>query len=103
MKVHYTYMVVCNDGTFYIGYTDNLVRRIRVHNAGKGAKYTKTRRPVKLVYWEKFQTKRQAMQREYALKQWTREEKKMLLCSDQLQKLGINRAETCPNSGNDRR
>jgi len=79
LTVYYTYMAVCRDRSLYTGYTDNLVRRIRAHNTGKGAKYTRSRGPVKLVYWEKFATKKQAMQREYAIKQWPRSQKLLLL------------------------
>ncbi len=82
MTVYYTYMVVCSDRSLYTGYTDDLVRRIRAHNSGKGAKYTKSRRPVQLVYWERYATKRQAMQREYAIKQWPRKQKLLLLSEE---------------------
>ncbi len=74
MAVYYTYMVVCKDCTLYTGYTNDLVRRMRKHNSGKGAKYTRSRLPVRLVYWEKYASKQQAMQREYAIKQWTRQQ-----------------------------
>ncbi len=79
MAVYYTYMVVCSDQSLYTGYTDDLVRRMRKHNSGRGAKYTRSRLPVRLVYWEKYPSKRQAMQREYAIKQWTRRQKLRLL------------------------
>ncbi len=78
-KVYYIYILLCHDGTLYIGYTDDLVRRLRTHNSGKGAKYTRSRLPVKLLYWEKYADKSTAMRREYALKQWTRAEKLVLL------------------------
>lgn len=83
MATYYTYMVLCSDGSLYTGYTDNLVRRMGKHNSGKGAKYTRSRLPVQLVYWEKFSGKRQAMQREYAIKQWNREQKLQLLSEEQ--------------------
>ncbi len=83
MATYYTYMVLCSDGSLYTGYTDNLVRRMDKHNSGKGAKYTRSRLPVQLVYWEKFSGKRQAMQREYAIKQWNREQKLQLLSEEQ--------------------
>ena len=54
--MNYTYIVECSDGTLYTGWTNNLEKRLEAHNAGKGAKYTKTRRPVKLVYQEQFET-----------------------------------------------
>ena len=77
--MNYTYILKCNDNTLYTGWTNNLEKRIKDHNDGKGAKYTKTRRPVELVYYEKFETKKEAMKREYAIKQLTREEKKTLI------------------------
>ena len=87
MAVYYTYMVVCKDCTLYTGYTNDLVRRMRKHNSGKGAKYTRSRLPVRLVYWEKYASKQQAMQREYAIKQWTRQQKLQLLSPQQRQQI----------------
>lgn len=75
----YTYIVECSDGTLYTGWTNDLEKRVRAHNAGKGAKYTKSRTPVKLVYFETFATKQEAMRREYEVKQYTRKEKEALL------------------------
>ena len=66
---NYTYIVRCADGTLYTGWTNDLKKRIKAHNDGKGAKYTKTRRPVELVYFEHFATKEEAMSREYHIKQ----------------------------------
>ena len=77
--MNYTYVVKSSDGTFYTGWTNNLEKRIACHNAGKGAKYTKTRRPVALVYYETFETKEDAMRREYAIKQMSRTEKEKLV------------------------
>ena len=54
---NFTYILECSDGSFYTGWTNNLERRVKAHNAGKGAKYTKSRKPVKLVYFETFLTK----------------------------------------------
>lgn len=65
----------CRDKTLYCGYTNNLDKRLAVHNSGKGAKYTKIRLPVKLVYSESFATKSEAMKREYQIKQYTRLQK----------------------------
>lgn len=73
--MNYTYIVRCRDNTLYTGWTNNLEKRIADHNAGKGAKYTKSRRPVELVYYENFETKEEAMKREYAIKHLTREDK----------------------------
>ena len=77
--MNYTYIVECSDGTLYTGWTNNLEKRLEAHNAGKGAKYTKTRRPVKLVYQEQFETKEEAMSREYHIKQLSRKEKMKLI------------------------
>ena len=55
--MNYTYIVRCKDGSLYTGWTNDIEKRIKAHNEGKGAKYTKSRRPVKLVYYEEFQTK----------------------------------------------
>ena len=77
--MNYTYILQCKDGTFYTGWTNNLERRLKAHNDGKGAKYTKARRPVILVYYETFETKEEAMKREYAIKQMTRKEKERLV------------------------
>ncbi|MBS5386152.1 MAG: GIY-YIG nuclease family protein [Clostridiales bacterium] len=77
--MNYTYIVKCKDGSLYTGWTNNLEKRIRDHNEGKGAKYTKSRRPVMLAYYEEFQTKEEAMRREYAIKKMRRKEKEKLL------------------------
>ena len=69
------YIVKCKDGTLYTGYTNDLYKRIQTHNKGKGAKYTKTRYPVLLVYSEEFETKSEAMKREYEIKQLKRVDK----------------------------
>lgn len=77
--MNYTYIVKCSDGTLYTGWTNNLDKRIACHNAGKGAKYTKSRIPVELVYFEEFNTKVEAMRREYEIKQMKREMKIQLI------------------------
>lgn len=77
--MNYTYILKCRDGSLYTGWTNNLERRVQEHNAGKGAKYTKSRRPVILVYFEEFETKEEAMSREYAIKHLKRKEKLKLL------------------------
>ena len=69
------YILECKDGTFYTGITDDLTRRFIQHNAGKGAKYTKGRAPLKLVYSEKCESHSHALKREIAVKRLTREEK----------------------------
>ena len=78
-QVNYTYIVKCSDETLYTGWTNNLEKRLRAHNSGKGAKYTKNRRPVELVYFEEYDTKQEAMKREYAIKQLPREKKLALI------------------------
>ena len=62
--MNYAYMVRCKDGSLYAGWTTDVERRVKCHNAGKGAKYTKSRLPVELVYYETFETKEEAMKRE---------------------------------------
>jgi putative endonuclease len=79
--MNYTYILECGDGTFYCGWTNDLENRIKAHNEGKGAKYTRPRRPVKLVYFETFDTKEEAMKREYRIKQLTRAQKEKLINS----------------------
>lgn len=73
--MNYTYLLRCADGTLYCGWTNHLEERVQIHNEGKGAKYTKCRRPVELVYYEVFETKQEAMRREAAIKRLTRREK----------------------------
>ena len=73
--MNYTYIVKCSDGSLYTGWTNNLEKRIKDHNAGRGAKYTKARRPVVLVHKEEFPTKQEAMKREWEIKRLSRKEK----------------------------
>ena len=73
--MNYTYILKCKDGSLYTGWTNDLEQRVAAHNTGKGVKYTKARRPVELVYFEEFETKEQAMKREYAIKQMARKDK----------------------------
>ena len=77
--MNYTYILKCKDGSLYTGWTNNLEKRVRDHNEGKGAKYTKARRPVELVYYEAFSTKEEAMSREYAIKRMSRSAKEELI------------------------
>ena len=77
----WTYIVECADGSYYCGWTNDLNKRLAAHNAGKGAKYTKPRLPVKLVYQEEFSTKEEAMSREWHIKQLTRSQKEALIRS----------------------
>lgn len=78
-NMNYTYIVRCRDGTLYTGWTNNLEKRMETHNSGKGARYTKSRRPVKLVYYEEFETKEEAMSREYAIKHMKKSKKEKLI------------------------
>lgn len=79
--MYYVYLLRCGDGTLYAGFTNDLARRLAVHNAGRGAKYTKSRLPVELVYWENFPNKSSALKREYAIKRLSRAEKLSLIQS----------------------
>lgn len=74
-----TYILECRDHSLYTGWTNDLDRRLKQHNAGEGARYTRSRRPVKLVYYEIHQTKEEAMKREYAIKRLTRAQKLALI------------------------
>ncbi|MFO8099334.1 MAG: GIY-YIG nuclease family protein [Salinibacter sp.] len=78
---HYVYVLKCSDGTYYTGYTTNVDRRVAEHNAGTGAKYTRGRRPVRLVHVEAYDSQSAAMQREYAIKQLRRRAKEQLVTS----------------------
>lgn len=76
--MNYTYVVQCADGSFYTGWTTSLERRVAAHNQGTGAKYTRSRRPVTLYYYETWETKERAMRREWEIKQLTHLEKAAL-------------------------
>ncbi|MFI3173502.1 MAG: GIY-YIG nuclease family protein [Eubacteriales bacterium] len=76
--MNYTYILKCSDNTFYTGWTNDLEKRLHAHNQGKGAKYTKPRLPVEVIYYEKFKTKEEAMRRECAIKKLTHKQKEML-------------------------
>ena len=77
--MNYTYILKCKDETLYTGWTNDIEKRLEAHNAGKGAKYTRSRRPVELVYLEQFETKEEAMRREWEIKQLSRTEKWKLI------------------------
>ena len=79
--MYYVYLLRCGDGTLYAGFTNDLARRLAVHNVGRGAKYTRSRLPVELVYWENFSNKSSALKREYAIKRLSRAEKLSLIQS----------------------
>ncbi|MFL0195595.1 GIY-YIG nuclease family protein [Clostridium sp. WILCCON 0269] len=77
--MNYVYILRCKDETLYTGYTNNLQKRIQAHSNKKGAKYTMGRLPVQLVYYEKYNSKKEAMCREYAIKKMSRENKLNLI------------------------
>ncbi|MEG0691566.1 MAG: GIY-YIG nuclease family protein [Oscillospiraceae bacterium] len=79
LKENCVYILLCNDRTLYTGWTNDLEHRLKAHNDAKGAKYTKARLPVTLVYHEVFETKSEALKRECAIKKMTREEKFKLI------------------------
>lgn len=81
---YYFYCLLCNDGTFYGGFTNDLKHRLEMHNSGKGAKYTKSRRPVKMIYHEEFDDKRLALKREYWFKHHSRSWKEKFLREHQV-------------------
>ncbi|MCU4717338.1 GIY-YIG nuclease family protein [Halapricum hydrolyticum] len=76
---HYVYIVQCSDDTFYTGYTTDVQRRVAEHQAGNGAKYTRGRTPVELVHVESYDSKSEAMSREYEIKQLSRADKERLI------------------------
>ncbi|ALC83253.1 MULTISPECIES: GIY-YIG nuclease family protein [Bacillus] len=76
---HFFYVLLCGDGSFYAGYTNDLDKRLKVHNKGKGAKYTRARLPVSLVHSEAYPTKQEAMQMEYHFKTLSRKKKERYL------------------------
>lgn len=78
---NYTYILKCSDGSYYTGWTNNLENRIKMHNTGRGSKYTRARLPVVLIYYEKFSTKSEAMSRECQIKKMSRKEKEILIQS----------------------
>lgn len=77
--MNYVYIVECSDGTFYTGWTNDLEKRIDMHSKGIGAKYTRGRGPVKLIYHEEFEDKKLAMKREYEIKQFSKKQKILLV------------------------
>ena len=78
-KKFFVYLLRCSDGSLYCGWTDDLMHRLVAHNTGKGAKYTRSRRPVELVYFEECENKRVAMKREWQIKVLSRKEKLELI------------------------
>jgi putative endonuclease len=79
MPKYYCYLARCSDDTIYTGYTNDLKNRELKHNSGQGAKYTKYRKPVKIVYWEEFESKNEALKREAAIKSFSKVQKEKLI------------------------
>lgn len=79
MQKHYIYIVRCNDNSLYTGYAIDLKRREKEHNEGGGARYTRMRRPVKIVYFEEFRARSAATKREYQIKQLRKKDKEDLI------------------------
>ncbi len=82
-KKNYTYLLLCRDGSYYCGWTNDMKKRLKAHNDGSGSKYTRTRRPVRLVYLEESPTKNEAMSREWHIKRLSRKQKEALVASYQ--------------------
>ena len=85
---YFLYVVECADGTLYTGYAVDVTRRISAHNAGRGAKYTRSRLPVSLIYCEEFETKHDAMSAEFRFKRLSRKEK--LARIEQARAMGVS-------------
>jgi len=80
----YTYILQCADGTLYVGWTNDLARRLAAHNAGVGSRYTRGRRPVRLVFWERHDSSTTARRREQALRRLSRMQKLRLVAACQV-------------------
>lgn len=81
---YFVYIAQCSDNTFYTGYTNNIQDRETTHNQGKGARYTRARLPIKIVYQEKFKNRSEAMKREHQIKKLSRQQKEGLINSNTL-------------------
>ncbi len=79
--MYFTYLARCADNSLYTGYCKNVTVREQKHNSGEGAKYTRQRRPVKIVYFEEFLNRSEAMKRESQIKSWTKKKKENLITS----------------------
>ena len=78
---YYTYLLECSDGTYYCGWTTNPAGRLKAHNSGRGSKYTRSRRPVRMIYQESYSSRNEAMHREAEIKKMTRQQKAELVLS----------------------
>jgi putative endonuclease len=77
--MYYVYILLCRGGSYYIGSTNNIDKRFKDHLAGRGARYTKSHKPEKIIYREKFSTKSEALKREAELKKWSKTKKEALI------------------------
>lgn len=84
--MHFVYILRCKDNSLYTGYTTNVKKRLRTHNAGKGAKYTRGRRPVSLVYFKRVDSKSLGLKLESRIKKLNKKEKEALVYANQLRK-----------------
>ena len=91
MAAAYTYILECGDGSLYTGWTNDLVRRMKAHNAGRGAKYTRSRLPVRLVYFEEFASRQEALRREWQIKHTMTRAQKQALIDKKTEKIIINK------------
>jgi Predicted endonuclease containing a URI domain len=89
LSMPYTYLLQCADGSYYTGWTTDLEARLKIHNAGKGAKYTRSRLPVQLIYWEESADRCEAQRREAAIRKLNRKQKERLIDNSKLQRNGM--------------
>lgn len=90
---NYVYILRCGDNSLYTGWTNNLENRLKMHKTGHGAKYTKGRGPINLVYFEVFLSKSEALKREYEVKQFTKAQKEALIKTENENKISIIKLE----------
>ncbi|WKB37191.1 GIY-YIG nuclease family protein [Terrilactibacillus sp. S3-3] len=79
MKKHTVYILECEDGSYYTGYTTDVEKRLSVHRSGKGAKYTRSHKPIEVIHEETFPDRSSALKREYEIKQLTKQQKEILV------------------------
>ena len=79
MNRFFIYILLCSNNSYYVGHTSNIQNRIKAHNTGKGSSHTAKYRPVKLLYFEEFESEAEAVQRELQLKGWSRKKKEVLI------------------------
>ena len=90
----YAYILQCSDKSYYVGHANGLSERVNRHNAGKAARWTACRLPVKLIYNEAFATKKQAVNRERQIKKWSRAKKQALITADKNTLKELSRCKT---------